>query len=153
MISIEEFYKSNKVNKDFNEKKYLLDNPEVKDFYQPYCSDNGITERERLYFHYAIHYSQYKNPFTLKLMVFTQLIEKLMILNTERYKSPLHHDADLSKLISEYIGVTFSSLLLPNIVHNYEERQEALQRCRKILPFVKRLTIRDEWTEDGKVMT
>ena len=153
MITIEDFYITNKVKKSFDEEKYLLNNPEVKDFYQPYCSDNGITERERLYFHYAIHYSQYKNPFTLKLMFFTQLIEKLMILNKERYKSPLHHDVDLSELISEYIGVTFSSLLLPNIVDNYEERQEALQRCRKILPFVKRLSIRDEWTQDGKVIT
>ena len=49
--SIVEFYKSNKVNKDFNEKKYLLDNPEVKDFYQPYCIFNGITKRDKYFYH------------------------------------------------------------------------------------------------------
>lgn len=54
-ISIEEFYKDHDVDIDFDEKVYVKNHPDTIDFYQPYCSDNGITEKERLYFHYYLY--------------------------------------------------------------------------------------------------
>jgi len=50
---IEEFYQSNSVDNDFEEIFYEKTYPEVKNFYQPYCAENNISERERLFFHYA----------------------------------------------------------------------------------------------------
>ena len=50
--SIEEFYEENVVDESFDEIFYASINKEVKDFYQPYCSDNNITERQRLFYHY-----------------------------------------------------------------------------------------------------
>lgn len=55
LISIEEFYQKNKLDNSFNEKKYLLLYPETKDFYQPYCKQNNIDDKHRLYFHYKIY--------------------------------------------------------------------------------------------------
>ena len=52
-ISIDDFYKTNQVPKDFDETLYSVTYPETKGFYQPYCDDNGIDEKHRLYFHYA----------------------------------------------------------------------------------------------------
>lgn len=51
-ISIEEFYKNQKIDVDFDYENYLLDCPEAIDFYQPYCKDNNIDDKHRLYFHY-----------------------------------------------------------------------------------------------------
>ncbi len=52
-ISIDEFYKKNSIAKEFDEEFYSNEYPEVEDFYQPYCKDNGFTERQRLYFHWV----------------------------------------------------------------------------------------------------
>jgi hypothetical protein len=54
-ISIEEFYQKNKLDNSFNEEQYLLLYPETKDFYQPYCKQNNIDDKQRLYFHYKIY--------------------------------------------------------------------------------------------------
>jgi len=62
-ISIDEFYKTNQVPKDFDETLYSATYPETKGFYQPYCEDNGIDEKHRLYFHYA-HYVLTKGQIT-----------------------------------------------------------------------------------------
>ena len=61
-ISIDEFYKKNSIAKEFDEEFYSNEYPEVEDFYQPYCKDNGFTERQRLYFHW-VNYG--KNNFYL----------------------------------------------------------------------------------------
>ena len=62
-IIIEDFYKTNQVPKDFDETLYSAIYPETKGFYQPYCDDNGIDEKHRLYFHYA-NYVLNKNQIT-----------------------------------------------------------------------------------------
>lgn len=52
-ISIEEFYKSNKVDEEFDEIFYSnIHSGSLDEFYQPHCFENNISERERLYFHY-----------------------------------------------------------------------------------------------------
>jgi len=51
--TIEEFYKSNILDDNFDEISYLRLFPETLDFYQPYCKDHNITEKERLYYHYS----------------------------------------------------------------------------------------------------
>ena len=65
-ISIEDFYIDNAIDPNFDEQFYLFQFPEIKEFYQPYCLDNGIDDKHRLYF----HYSQYhKKPEKQKLDV------------------------------------------------------------------------------------
>lgn len=52
--TIDEFYKYNILDENFDEINYLLLFPETLDFYQPYCKDNNIGEKERLYYHYSL---------------------------------------------------------------------------------------------------
>ncbi len=54
-MEINTFYKTNKVDKDFDEVRYQKEFPETKDFYQPYCKNNQIDDKHRLYFHYVTH--------------------------------------------------------------------------------------------------
>jgi len=60
---IKEFYDNNKVDSEFDHEFYsrsvikftkkLSEN--LHKFAQPYCKDNSVTERERLYYHYELH--------------------------------------------------------------------------------------------------
>ena len=43
-ISIEEFYEKNNVHEDFDEVFYSQRYAELKDFYQPHCRENFISE-------------------------------------------------------------------------------------------------------------
>ena len=54
-LDISHFYKQNQINNDFNEILYQATYPDTKDFYQPYCKDNFIDEKHRLYFHYHLY--------------------------------------------------------------------------------------------------
>ena len=54
---IEEFLKENKVPDSFDENFYMERYEKVSSYYEPYCSENGITDKQRLYHHY-IHYGQ-----------------------------------------------------------------------------------------------
>lgn len=54
-ISIEEFYKSNLLDQNFNEKLYTQQYPETIDFYQPYCKEHNIDDKYRLYYHYVLY--------------------------------------------------------------------------------------------------
>lgn len=150
MITIEEFYRTNKVKKSFDEEEYLLKNPEVKDFYQPYCKENGFSEKQRLYYHYILHYTKYGNNYIIQLSILTDLMLELMKENEKRYKSPLNNDEELSKIISDYVHLIFSSPINPNIIESYPQRMEAIKRCRKALPFVSMLRIRQKWEEGQK---
>jgi translation initiation factor 2 beta subunit (eIF-2beta)/eIF-5 len=53
-ISIEEFYQENTVCLNFNKDFYSYRFPDTKDFYQPYCKDQGIDDQHRLYYHYKL---------------------------------------------------------------------------------------------------
>lgn len=53
--SIEDFYANNELNTDFDHRQYQKDFPEVKKFYQPFCSECNIPDEYRLYFHYALY--------------------------------------------------------------------------------------------------
>ena len=52
-LDIIDFYKTNKINSSFDEILYKKTYPETDTFYQPYCKDNSIDEKHRLYFHYC----------------------------------------------------------------------------------------------------
>jgi hypothetical protein len=54
-LDINEFYKINKINDSFDELLYKKAYPETEVFYQPYCRDNFIDEKHRLYFHYHLY--------------------------------------------------------------------------------------------------
>ena len=53
--SIEDFIKIGDVDEDFDERLYQTLYPETNLFYQPYCKNNNISNRTRLFFHYAKH--------------------------------------------------------------------------------------------------
>lgn len=59
-ITIEEFYSSNKLDPEFDHKKYLQDNPEVDGFYKDHCRQLNIGDKHRFYFHYIL-YGQHTN--------------------------------------------------------------------------------------------
>jgi hypothetical protein len=150
MITIEDFYRNNKVKESFDEKEYVLKNPEVANFYQPYCKDNNYSEKQRLYYHYILHYAKYGNDYIIQLSILTDLMLELMEENKKRYKSPLNNDIELSRIISDYVHLIFSSPINPNIIESYPQRMEAIKRCRKALPFVSMLRIRQKWEEGQK---
>jgi hypothetical protein len=54
-INIEDFYKNNILDKNFDEVFHQEQFPETKDFYQPYCKENNIDDKRRLYFHYYFY--------------------------------------------------------------------------------------------------
>lgn len=54
-IRIEEFYQTNTLDESFDEKLYLETYPDTKDFYQPYCQQNNINDKQRLYYHYNFY--------------------------------------------------------------------------------------------------
>lgn len=51
-LSIDEFYEQNILDDNFDEVVYAKLFPETLDFYQPYCKDNNIGDKKRLYYHY-----------------------------------------------------------------------------------------------------
>lgn len=53
-IDIEDFYKNNKCNQFFDELNYQNLYPESSQFYQPYCKQNNISEKQRLYYHWVL---------------------------------------------------------------------------------------------------
>lgn len=66
-ISIEEFYKDNILDYNFDEESYLLAYPYVKDFYQPHCQQNNIDDKHRLYFHWVVYGDKlFKDSLNLK---------------------------------------------------------------------------------------
>lgn len=53
--NIEDFIKYYDVDEDFDSRLYQALYPETDLFYQPYCKNNNISDRTRLFFHYAKH--------------------------------------------------------------------------------------------------
>ena len=49
--NIDAFYENNTVPKEFDDIFYAQ-TYDVEDYYQPYCKDNGFTDRQRLYHHF-----------------------------------------------------------------------------------------------------
>jgi hypothetical protein len=54
-MDINKFYEIYKIDENFDEFLYQTRHPETKDFYQPYCIDNNIDDKHRLYFHYKLY--------------------------------------------------------------------------------------------------
>jgi len=54
-MDIVEFYKHFRLNPEFNEAKYREKYPETDGFYQPFCLNNNISDKHRLYFHYVMY--------------------------------------------------------------------------------------------------
>ena len=66
------FYKNNKINNNFDEVLYKVVYPETIDFYQPYCRDNSIDDKHRLYFHMFVR----KKPLLFRRKSFAPLRAK-----------------------------------------------------------------------------
>ena len=61
-MNIDTFYLYNKVSDDFDEKAYLELCSLASEFYQPYCKDNNISEKHRLFFHYIMYWEENLKP-------------------------------------------------------------------------------------------
>tara|TARA_B100001094_G_scaffold325666_1_gene380409 strand:- start:631 stop:1110 length:480 start_codon:yes stop_codon:yes gene_type:complete len=72
VISIDKFYELNILDETFDEVQYAQVVPETINFYQPYCNNNHISDKKRLYYHFSIHGSFRKR--------FSYLTDKNMIL-------------------------------------------------------------------------
>lgn len=55
MPDIRDFFKSHSVDTDFDEVFYEKEYPETKGFYQPFCEKNGISDRQRLFYHFKLY--------------------------------------------------------------------------------------------------
>lgn len=53
-ISIDDFYRRFPLAEEFDEEFYT-NKYGLRDYYQPYCRDNGFTEKQRLYYHWMCH--------------------------------------------------------------------------------------------------
>ncbi len=54
-VNILDFYKNNEVLEEFDHEFYNNKYRGLEDFYQPYCKENNISERKRLFFHWFLH--------------------------------------------------------------------------------------------------
>lgn len=80
-MDINHFYMTNSVDPDFDEKSYASIYPKTKDFYQPFCRENGIDEKRRLFFHFSC-YGGGNGPRTVALKVTGGLSERLRVMNS-----------------------------------------------------------------------
>lgn len=78
-MNIEEFYKTNTIDKDFNYLFYASHYPEVRTFYQPYCDIHSIDDNYRLFFHYSMY--GMKDGFVKNISDFIQTKTKGIIFN------------------------------------------------------------------------
>ena len=53
-VDIEDFYNNNECNQFFDELNYAKLYPESREFHQPYCEQNNISEKQRLYYHWVL---------------------------------------------------------------------------------------------------
>ena len=54
-MDIHKFLKENDIPTSFDENFYMETYEKVANFYEPYCSENGISDKERLYFHFMTY--------------------------------------------------------------------------------------------------
>jgi hypothetical protein len=111
---IEDFYKSNILDSSFDEIFYQSEYPECIDFYQPYCSDQGISDKQRLYFHW-MKYGQSNSKF------FKNYQDKLASTNPEQYynSSPDVVSNDIILICNIYSKSNRYKDLLPHFLEHY----------------------------------
>lgn len=106
-ISIEEFYKSNKIDEDFDEVFYQNIYPETKDFYQHYCNNNNIDDKHRLYLHWAL-FGKEQNRFKS-----IDHMKKSLCLFTPKYKPSSHINRKNCIIIHAYFFDVFINDIAP----------------------------------------
>jgi hypothetical protein len=61
LVDILQFFKDHEVDADFDESFYSQMYPETEGFYQPFCEESNVTERQRLFYHWYHHGRQLRN--------------------------------------------------------------------------------------------
>lgn len=120
---IESFYSISKVDDDFDAKFYTKEYPSTKEFYQPFCNDRGISERERLFFHWYLDGKKnglYKNQydktkiFEPKISLRQKVNNKLAILtsfyNPCNYTSIKYNAITFLRHIKKYADIFIAEL-------------------------------------------
>lgn len=79
VIDINSFYINRIVDEDFDEISYQKKYPDTEKFYQPYCSENGISDKQRLFYHYVFYGAKEKK---FENIHFSQDIKSFYLENT-----------------------------------------------------------------------
>lgn len=74
-ISIKEFYQNNKVDPDFDEVKYLAKKPDTKYFYKPFCEQEDIDDKHRLFYHYMLYTYPYESKDIISFYLLNEVDE------------------------------------------------------------------------------
>lgn len=80
-LSIIDFFQSHTFDARFNHHLYLKKYPTVKDFYQPYCNNNGICDEHRLYFHFCVYCPENQRSVFINTNKKIKLLIKIPTLN------------------------------------------------------------------------
>ncbi len=133
--SIDDFYKKYSLAEEFDEKFYA-NRYDVDDYYQPYCRDNGFTEKQRLYFHWVNHgkdnfHMPYEHNANTKKYDLTSLSENISLVvsckDREDMLSVSLRSWILKKQIKEIIIVDWSSKKSLKHLENVDPRIKVIR--------------------------
>lgn len=129
MISIDEFLKFNKTPETFDHHTYLELHPDTKDFYQPYCKDNNISDKDRLFFHFIIYQNSHNN---VKFHYHTSLFEFISKLTDLANTSK---NDELLDIIKERMYLLGHTMRHPVIINTISMRHKMLCFIKNMIEY------------------
>ncbi len=111
IISIEEFYKTHIVDQNFDEKEYLLKNPEAKNFHRSLCESININDKHRLFFHNYIKQNASTNVDQSDIQEIEKTFKQPLITLSQFYQT---HRVD------DNFDEVFYEKQCPNVIDFYE---------------------------------
>lgn len=105
-IPIEAFYKKHSLEDSFDEINYAKHNPNLVEFYQPYCKDHGISDKHRLFYHWFLYGDKLgQKPFVTKSQkqITQNLVDMHPDANREIYLKPTNGLANRLLNINSFI--------------------------------------------------
>lgn len=125
-MNIIDFYKNNSLDKDFDDIFYSNKYPEVNKFYQPFCSDNSIDDKHRLYYHYmmyGINYKYRKNLDDFLKYSLTQISTNKLDSGIEEFwpPHPKHYDSYVNNALSGESICKTANIAVVGLARNCEK--------------------------------
>lgn len=150
--NIKDFYLNNTIDNNFDVDFYREEYPDINNFYQPYCHNEGIDDRHRLFYHYKLYgYTNFKNAaeknnqgfipnisprrYPNKLAVITSFFNPYNYANINKnYEKFAHHIQQYADLFP--IELSFNNVFLtnhPNAIHIYRSNNYILWQKEALL--------------------
>lgn len=102
-INIENFYRNQNIDDDFDETFYGKEYPATLNFYQPHCSLSGIDDRHRLFYHYKIYgNTNYKNLLEKNYNIFVPKISKRKLFNKLAIVTSFFNPCEYDNIVGNY---------------------------------------------------